>query len=62
MNYLDINLGTLKVSGKNKENPLWYWPLQFISLICTKRKERKAKKGKWFTLIKWNMYSKGNNT
>lgn len=44
MNYLDINLGTLKVSGKNKENPLWYWPLQFISLICTERKERKAKK------------------
>lgn len=62
MNYLDINLGTLKVSGKKKKTLydiglcnlfLWYAP---------REKKEKWKKPSGFTLIRWNMYSKGNNT
>lgn len=30
--------------------------------MTQKKRETKGKTDKWFTLIKWNMYSKGNNT
>lgn len=35
--------------------------IYFFDMHREKRK-KSEKKGKWFTLIKWNMYNKGNNT